>query len=594
MIGPTNASKTGGTVGTDLKPIKLVNGVPTAVTNDLVDTASQQNIGGNKTFTGNIYSQGAIVVGDSTHNGNIEIYHSTPFIDFHYGKSSSDYTTRMIESNAGLFQIATTDGTNNASLRLFGNSSDAHVSATYRSYASASSADGLSDVITKAHLESAITIGGAKTFSDLTKTTSSTQAQSTGQFRNVYTSQGPPSDTIGADGEIWVQADPDLGTSSGGSNVVTVSAPSIYRGTYSLGDLGLTDSSTIAERCAALGTKLPNNNEGDSAYITVNNGTAYEKYVWHAAWTYDSSSEIPPMYVFGTSPRMSVGSDSTPVKILNGMPVAVSDPFVTQTGDPQSISSAKTYTQTGTYDVGYGGTAISIKGLSASGSMSVGASVVFKTSGNDDVMKMYAITQSNNQKFYMNFTNPHASTSGKSGSLKFIHDTTNDKVYLTAPARAYANAYGGSQSGSDIITKWHLEQNISIGGNKTFTGTVAVTAPAPSSSLVRNITISSSSPSGGSNGDVWLIPGDSTLAGNMAARTLTSVSTSDTSYTGYPYKYSLEVVGALSTMTPWVTFGPDVAKTGNFAPVVESATDKIYLWARTAVSSTVAFSYTLI
>ena len=38
-------------VGTDLKPVKLVAGVPTAVTNNLVDTATAQTIGGTKTFT---------------------------------------------------------------------------------------------------------------------------------------------------------------------------------------------------------------------------------------------------------------------------------------------------------------------------------------------------------------------------------------------------------------------------------------------------------------------------------------------------------------------------------------------------------------
>lgn len=40
-------------VGTDTKPIKLVGGVPTIVTNDLVDTATAQSIGGVKTFTSN-------------------------------------------------------------------------------------------------------------------------------------------------------------------------------------------------------------------------------------------------------------------------------------------------------------------------------------------------------------------------------------------------------------------------------------------------------------------------------------------------------------------------------------------------------------
>ena len=40
-------------VGTDTKPIKLVGGVPTAVINDLVDTATAQTISGAKTFSTN-------------------------------------------------------------------------------------------------------------------------------------------------------------------------------------------------------------------------------------------------------------------------------------------------------------------------------------------------------------------------------------------------------------------------------------------------------------------------------------------------------------------------------------------------------------
>lgn len=56
MKCPTNANGTvtkigTSSVGTDLKPIKLVNGVPTAVSNDLVSTSGDQNIANKKTFT---------------------------------------------------------------------------------------------------------------------------------------------------------------------------------------------------------------------------------------------------------------------------------------------------------------------------------------------------------------------------------------------------------------------------------------------------------------------------------------------------------------------------------------------------------------
>lgn len=35
----------------------------------------------------------------------IEIYHATPFIDFHYNKSSKDYTSRIIETSSGVLNI---------------------------------------------------------------------------------------------------------------------------------------------------------------------------------------------------------------------------------------------------------------------------------------------------------------------------------------------------------------------------------------------------------------------------------------------------------------------------------------------------------
>ena len=55
MAGLTDGSVTKigtSTLGSDTKPIKLVGGVPTIVTNDLVDTATAQTVGGDKTYTG--------------------------------------------------------------------------------------------------------------------------------------------------------------------------------------------------------------------------------------------------------------------------------------------------------------------------------------------------------------------------------------------------------------------------------------------------------------------------------------------------------------------------------------------------------------
>ena len=39
-------------------------------------------------------------------NNGIELYHNTPFIDFHFGNSTTDYTSRIIESSSGTLHIA--------------------------------------------------------------------------------------------------------------------------------------------------------------------------------------------------------------------------------------------------------------------------------------------------------------------------------------------------------------------------------------------------------------------------------------------------------------------------------------------------------
>jgi len=52
MNGSTNASNIGGTVGSDTKPIKIVNGVATAVTYTLLTDATAQNITADKYFVG--------------------------------------------------------------------------------------------------------------------------------------------------------------------------------------------------------------------------------------------------------------------------------------------------------------------------------------------------------------------------------------------------------------------------------------------------------------------------------------------------------------------------------------------------------------
>lgn len=60
------------------------------------------------TVTGNVAFNGGFRINSASlelMGEGIEIYHATPFIDFHYNKSSADYTSRIIESSSGVLKI---------------------------------------------------------------------------------------------------------------------------------------------------------------------------------------------------------------------------------------------------------------------------------------------------------------------------------------------------------------------------------------------------------------------------------------------------------------------------------------------------------
>ena len=68
-------------------------------------------IKGTSTFTGAGTFNGGITTSSITSNGGItgksavELYYSTPFIDFHFGNSSADYTSRLIEETSGTLTV---------------------------------------------------------------------------------------------------------------------------------------------------------------------------------------------------------------------------------------------------------------------------------------------------------------------------------------------------------------------------------------------------------------------------------------------------------------------------------------------------------
>lgn len=69
-------------------------------------TASSATINGAVSSTGSITAgQGFNAKGKMCNFGAVEIYHATPYIDFHYGNAESDYTARIIQDSASQVTI---------------------------------------------------------------------------------------------------------------------------------------------------------------------------------------------------------------------------------------------------------------------------------------------------------------------------------------------------------------------------------------------------------------------------------------------------------------------------------------------------------
>lgn len=61
--------------------------------------------GGTISGTTGSFSSDVTVSGTLRGNAGLELYHATPFIDFHYGNSTADYTSRIIENASGTLSI---------------------------------------------------------------------------------------------------------------------------------------------------------------------------------------------------------------------------------------------------------------------------------------------------------------------------------------------------------------------------------------------------------------------------------------------------------------------------------------------------------
>ena len=77
----------------------------TILTNNAI-TTNTMTVNGN---TGTRF----LFCGDSSHDGAIELYHSYPYIDFHFGRTTRDYTARIIEGQLGVLTISGRDANGN-------------------------------------------------------------------------------------------------------------------------------------------------------------------------------------------------------------------------------------------------------------------------------------------------------------------------------------------------------------------------------------------------------------------------------------------------------------------------------------------------
>lgn len=56
-------------------------------------------------LTGGAFYATTLQLGSSSLNGGLELYHATPFIDFHFNRNTGDYTSRIVESASGTLKV---------------------------------------------------------------------------------------------------------------------------------------------------------------------------------------------------------------------------------------------------------------------------------------------------------------------------------------------------------------------------------------------------------------------------------------------------------------------------------------------------------
>ena len=71
----------------------------------VVHNTGDETIVGNKTFTTGVYTNGGLF------SKGVEVSNTTPYVDFHFGNSTSDFTSRIIETTSGKLSVLNASGT---------------------------------------------------------------------------------------------------------------------------------------------------------------------------------------------------------------------------------------------------------------------------------------------------------------------------------------------------------------------------------------------------------------------------------------------------------------------------------------------------
>ena len=101
-VGDVQITKQDGTTATVRSWNKVIGSVDTAAQRGAANTfTGNQTITGNLNLTGTIETPGGIT-GNGGNFSYLKLTHATPYIDFHHGKSTDDYTHRIITEDGAL------------------------------------------------------------------------------------------------------------------------------------------------------------------------------------------------------------------------------------------------------------------------------------------------------------------------------------------------------------------------------------------------------------------------------------------------------------------------------------------------------------